>query len=93
MGDPVDLVVPRTDGVVWRVVGADLVVYETATSVFVQLNRTGRLLWELLVDAPRSTTALAERLAAQFGLDIAQAATDVDRFVEELRSAGLLLGT
>jgi PqqD family protein of HPr-rel-A system len=93
MSDAGPLVVARTDGVVWRVVGADLVVYETASSLFVQLNRTGRLLWETLVDGPSSVDCLADRLTAQFGVDPALAVADVHRFVEELRSAGLVLGS
>ena len=92
MSDPVPLIVARTDGVVWRVVGADLVVYETASSLFVQLNRTGRLLWEALVDGPCTAASLTERLTTHFGVEPERAGADVDRFLDELRSAGLLSG-
>jgi PqqD family protein of HPr-rel-A system len=90
MSDHAPLVVARTDGVVWRVVGADLVVYETASSLFVQLNRTGRLLWEMLVDGPCTVVALTERLTAHFGVEPERAEADVDRFLDELRTAGLV---
>jgi Coenzyme PQQ synthesis protein D (PqqD) len=61
--------------------------------VFVQLNRTGRLLWEALVDGPRTVVGLTERLTEQFGVEPERATADVHRFVEELRSAGLVLGS
>ena len=54
-----------------------------------ELNSAGAVLWDAL-ESPRSIPELEGLLATFFGISADQAASDVDTFVTELRSAGLI---
>lgn len=55
----------------------------------ITLNETGKLLFELLQQGC-SEQQMVDHLAAEYGLDSAQALADVRAFTEKLRSAGIL---
>jgi hypothetical protein len=55
----------------------------------VTLNDSASFVWACL-DSPCSEDELAQRLTAEFEVDLAQARADVSQFLAELKGAGLL---
>lgn len=53
------------------------------------LNQTGTLIWKLL-ESPQTVAALTTAVAQEYGVETARAASDVTKFVEELKLVGLL---
>jgi hypothetical protein len=79
----------RTDDLHWREVDDEIVALEARGAIYLAANSSGRLLWRLL--ARGATIAdLARALVDAYGIDAATAASDADRFVEQMREAGLL---
>ncbi len=80
-----------TDGVVSRPAGQGLVLYHIDAERFVELNVSGRVLWESAAAANGSAPVrdLVEQLRAKFEVEQVQAERDVEQFVAELRNAGL----
>jgi hypothetical protein len=68
------------------------VVLDLDTKFYFTLNQTGVVVWKELGDAPqgRSMQALAETLAREFAVDLAQAEVDVRALVETLLVEGLV---
>jgi hypothetical protein len=79
----------RPTALTWHVVGTEVVVLDLEGSVYLKLNGSARVLWELLVDAA-GTDALAAALVDAYGIDEDRARDDVDEFLGELRRRGLL---
>lgn len=52
-------------------------------------NESGSLLWAM-IEGGRSTEDLAAHLQAEYGISAEQAAADTEKFIEELREAGLI---
>jgi hypothetical protein len=78
-----------TDEVVWRDVGDELVVLELSTSTYLTLNGTAKQIWEGLAGGA-TRGALVESLVDRYQISADQARADVDSFVAELSSRGLL---
>lgn len=79
----------RTDNVVWRQVGDEVMVLDTNSSEYLSVNKTGSVLWPLLL-AGCSRAELAQALADKFQIDSTTASTDADNFVSSLAELGLL---
>jgi hypothetical protein len=77
------------DAVVWREVGDEVVVYGAERSEYLATNATATLLWPLLAHGA-TLTALAGVLSERWGVSPEQARGDVEAFVTELRTQGLL---
>lgn len=73
----------------WRELDGEIVALDGGKSVYVATNRAGTLLWQRLA-AGATREQLADELVDAFGIAADQAATDVDRFVSELETNGLL---
>ncbi|HET9738412.1 MAG TPA: PqqD family protein [Solirubrobacteraceae bacterium] len=73
----------------WQDLDGDIVALEPTASVYLTTNAAGALLWRLLA---RGAThdELVGALVAAYGLPAADAAQDVDAFVEDLRIRELL---
>ena len=73
----------------WQDLDGDIVALEPTASVYLTTNPSGALLWRLLA---RGTThdELVGALVEAYGLPAADAAQDVDAFVEDLRTRELL---
>lgn len=80
----------RKQDLTWNVAGEDLVILDLEGSVYLKLNGSGRLLWELLSE-PRDVDSLESALVAEYGIDRERAKTDVDAFLTDLRARGLLI--
>ena len=79
----------RTDGLTWREIDGEIVALEGRRSLYLSAGGSGGMLWRMLARGA-TRDELAAALAAAYGLDAAAAGADTDRFVEQVRSAGLL---
>ena len=75
-----------------REVDGELVIYDLRERRYLGGNATAAALWPLLVEGT-SRAALAERLAAAYGIEPDRARADVDAFVSMLGSLGMLAGS
>ena len=73
----------------WQAAESDLLVLDLRNGLYLELNRSGALLWELLA---RGTTRaeLVNRLAREYDLAPERAASDVDQLLAELSARDLL---
>ncbi|MGC4746286.1 PqqD family protein [Micromonospora sp. DT201] len=78
------------DRVAWRVAGDEVVVLDTANSVYFGLDSAGALLWQRLV-AGATSTELVTALEETAAVDRERARADVAAFLKDLRGHGLLL--
>lgn len=62
---------------------------KNTTGGMIKLNDSGAFLFEKLISGS-DEKALAELLAAEYGLDKNEAITDVSEFIEKMRGAGVL---
>lgn len=79
----------KTDQVVWRRAGDELIVLEIGTATYLTLNGSGCLLWQNLAEGA-TLGGLAAALVDHYGIDIDLARTDVAAFVAELDARSLL---
>lgn len=77
------------DAVEWRRIEGEVIAIDLERSVYLAVNGSGALLWELLATGTTRAT-LVDRLVETFGLDDGRAGEDVDRFLTELERRGLL---
>jgi len=75
-------VVRRSSLIAERVLD-ETVVLDPAADVYVRLNSSGGWMWEQLRE-PRTVGALAQALAAEYGLEAGRAQADVTAFVDGL---------
>ena len=79
----------REGAVAWRQVGEEVVVLDLGRSTYLGVNRTGALLWPALsVGATRQ--GLVSLVSDAFDVDPAIIAGDIDAFLGELATRGLL---
>ena len=78
------------DKVTWRVVDDEAVIVHTDTSDYFSLNESGTWLWTLL-EVARTPQDLSAALSARYRRAAAETTPDVDAFVAQLTSAGLLV--
>jgi hypothetical protein len=81
----------RTDGVVTRRVGEDLMVLDLKSSQYFSVGGTGAFILDLLGESDVSQAQVVEALVAEYIVDVDRAAADVAAFVTRLDQAGLLL--
>ncbi len=79
----------RTSGLTWQIVGDDLVVLDLEGSKYLQLDGSGRTLWEALSES-RTEDELITLLVDRYAVDANVATQDVATFLDELRSRRLL---
>jgi hypothetical protein len=87
----VETVKLRHDKIVWRQVGDEVMILDTDTSQYLSVNRTGTVLWPMLVEGC-AKIQLVKALRENFEVDEAMAAADVNRFLSSLQELGLLDG-
>jgi hypothetical protein len=79
------------DGVAWNRVADEAVLLNLNSSTYYMLNESGTLMWEQLAEHGE-TGPVVEVLRGVFSdADLQTLASDLDRLIEELVSAGLLL--
>src|SRR5947207_14538013 len=73
----------------WQAAESDLLVLDLRNGLYLELNRSGALLWELLARGT-SRTELVDRLARTYNLAPPRAQAGVDRPGKELSARALL---
>lgn len=73
----------------WQAVEGDVLVLDVRNELYLEVNRAGALLWELLARGT-SRGALVDRLVRVYDLAPERAAADVDRLIDELSARDLL---
>lgn len=79
----------RAGAIEWREVEDEIVALDIDSSEYLAVNRTGAVVWPLLVDGA-TPEELAERLASRYDIDRASAERDVGHFLSMLSERGLL---
>ena len=79
----------RDNGLVWNVVGEDIVVLDLDGSVYLQVNGSGRVLWEALSNGS-TQQEMARLLRERFEIGDDRARADVASFLDDLGRRGLL---
>ena len=84
----------RSRDVVARVVGGETLIVPVRAKVgdlasIYSFNGTGTLIWKLL-ESPRSIAELATEVAGEYSVELPQAERDVNEFVNEMKSVGLV---
>jgi hypothetical protein len=79
----------RADAVRWREIGDEVIAVDLEESTYLSTNRTGTLLWRLLVGGA-TREELVGALVDGFGIAATAAEADVDLFVEQLGARSLL---
>jgi hypothetical protein len=79
----------KADAVEWREVEGEIVALDLDSSEYLAVNRTGTVIWPLLVDGA-TREELAAQLAGRYEIDQATAERDIDQFVSTLSERGLL---
>lgn len=82
----------RTEGVTWQEIDGELVILDLKSSAYLTTNVAGAVLAKQLVDE-RNADDLADALVAEFAIDRATAAADVEVFLDDLRAKDLLIET
>ena len=79
----------RSAGLQWREIAGETVVLDVPSSLYLNANASGSVLWAELVRGA-TEAELAARLVADFGIDAGRAAEDVAAFLAALDAHGLL---
>lgn len=79
----------RSDRLHWLESDGEVVALDEQSLLYLNANPTGALLWKALV-AGTTRADLVRSLVAEFEVDEATAAQDVDRFLADLEARGLL---
>jgi hypothetical protein len=79
----------RPEAVAWREVDGEVIALGLESSTYFGTNASGSVLWRRLAQGA-TRAELIEALMTEFGLEQAQAGTDVDIFLDDLRRRDLL---
>lgn len=79
----------RQDGLRWREIAGEAVVVDVPSSTYLSANPAGTLLWAELAEGA-TTQELSAKLVERFGIDVARAHEDAERFVAGLLDRGLV---
>jgi hypothetical protein len=84
----------RSQSVVARVIAGETLVVPVRSNVgdlasIYSFNGTGTLIWQLL-EAPQSIAELAEAVAKEYQVEASLAQRDVEQFVGEMKTVGLV---
>ncbi|MCM3660790.1 PqqD family protein [Georgenia satyanarayanai] len=79
----------RSEGITWQEIDDELVILDTARSVYLTTNVAGAHLAKLLTEE-RSVAELADALVAEYGIDRSTAVADASAFAADLAAKGLL---
>ncbi|HET9186994.1 MAG TPA: PqqD family protein [Acidothermaceae bacterium] len=82
----------RNRQVSWRELDGESVVLDLASSKYLTVNSAGTVLLRMLARGDCTRDELAQALVAEFDIELDQANSDVDKFVDDLRGRNLLGG-
>jgi hypothetical protein len=79
----------RVGDLTWQELDGEIIVLDLRGSAYYQLNGSGALLWQRLIEGCRRADLRAV-LIEHYGIDVEQAEADVDGFVADLFAHRLL---
>jgi hypothetical protein len=79
----------RREAVEWRRIESEVIAIDLERAVYLGVNGSGAVLWELLAHGTTRAT-LVDRLVEAYAIDEHRAEEDVERFLAELEQRGLL---
>ena len=79
----------RPGQLIWRQVADEVMVLDTASSKYLSINKTGALLWPMLMEGCRRLD-LTHALVDRYGLDEETAAKDAANFLSALAGLDVL---
>ena len=79
----------RSEGVVWRSVGEEVILMDLGPSVYHAIRGGGADVWTLLATDARTVDELVEQVLEAYDADEARVRRDVIAFLQTLRDAGL----
>ncbi len=80
----------RPDELEWKQIDDEIVVLDGYGSLYLAIEGSGVLLWTAL-EAGASREQLVTALVAEYGIDAGRAGTDVDGFLADLCTRGLVV--
>ncbi len=89
MATPMSRLKLRSDRLQWVELDGEVVALDESALAYLGANESASLLWRELAEGT-TRDRLAELLADRFALESAEAEADVDAFVAELRTRGLI---
>jgi hypothetical protein len=81
----------RPDAVRWREIDGEVIALDEGAATYLAGNPSATLLWRALSEGT-SRAKLISALTEKYDIDEARAATDVDAFLQDLRTRNLLIG-
>jgi hypothetical protein len=79
----------KVDDLTWREVHDELLVLDMATTTYLTLNGSAKVLWEHLVDGA-TLSELADALVERYGIDGERARADAEEFLQVLDERSFL---
>lgn len=79
----------RASRLQWLDSDGEIVALDEESLLYLSANESGTLLWRALADGTTRDDLVA-LLTGRFGIEVATAAADVDRFLDDLARRGLL---
>jgi hypothetical protein len=79
----------NSDDVDWRVVEGEVIALRRSAAAYLGVNHAGTLLWRAL-QTGADEARLADLLVESYGISGDAARADVDAFLDQLRSQGLV---
>ena len=81
----------RSDELDWKLVDGEVVVLDLRRSVYLSLNDTGAVVWQLLADGVDGPDELLAAILDEFEVTEPEAAADLDLLLADLRAQDLLV--
>lgn len=79
----------RRPDAVWSDLDGQVAVLDMASGQYYEVRGVGGAIWRY-IDEPRSLSQIVEHVMAGFDVERAACETDIRRFIDNLRAAGLL---
>ena len=77
----------------WRIVDDEAVLINVENTFYYSLNKTGTLIWQLLLERPRPFEEVVGAVAARFRRTEAEVGADVRQFLEQMGAENLIAMT
>jgi len=77
----------------WRIVDDEAVLINIENTFYYSLNKTGTLIWQLLLERPRPFAEIVGAVATRFRRTETEVSADVRQFLEQMGAENLLTMT
>ena len=88
-----DKYIARSSAIAARMIGGEMMIMSAVDSTFFTLNETATMIWQAADGTTPLSQIVAENICPVYEIDPETALRDVERFVEELASHGILIAS